>query len=202
MSSSYRLGATPLSDNRCHFRVWAPATERVDVHLVESDGRVSLDSHGDGFFSGIVDDCPIGTRYKYNLGEPGEFPDPVSRSQPEGVHGPSAVVTTAFDWNDGEWNGIPREELVIYELHIGTFTPGGTFEDAIARLDHLKDIGITAIEVMPVAQFPGRRNWGYDGVFPFAVQDSYGGIVGFQRFIDECHARGVAVLLDVVYNHL
>ncbi len=163
---------------------------------------MSLDSQNDGFFTGIVDDCPIGTRYTYSLGEAGECPDPVSRSQPDGVHGPSAVATTECDWHDGEWRGIPRAELVIYELHIGTFTPGGTFDDAIARLDHLKDIGITAVEVMPVAQCPGQRNWGYDGVFPFAVQNSYGGIAGFQRFIDACHARGLAVLLDVVYNHL
>jgi maltooligosyltrehalose trehalohydrolase len=138
----------------------------------------------------------------YRLPGGGEFPDPASRYQPEGVHGPSEVVDPRFDWHDENWSGIPLEDYIIYEIHTGTFTPGGTFEDIIPYLSDLTDLGITAIELMPVAQFPGTRNWGYDGVYPYAVQNSYGGPLGLKRLVDACHQDGLAVILDVVYNHI
>ena len=130
-------------------------------------------------------------------------PDPCSLWQPDSVHGPSAVVRpTRFAWTDRSWQGISRPDLVFYELHVGTFTPQGTFDAVIPRLGELRDLGITAVEIMPVAQFPGSRNWGYDGVLPYATQNTYGGPHALQRLIDSCHAAGLAVFLDVVYNHL
>ena len=143
-----------------------------------------------------------GCRYFYRLHGQQDFPDPASRFQPEGVHGPSQVVEPGFSWDDGHWSGLPLGDYVIYELHVGTFTPEGTFDAVIPYLDELKDLGITALELMPVAQFPGGRNWGYDGVFPFAAQNSYGGPDGLKRLVNACHQRGLAVVLDVVYNHL
>ncbi len=144
-----------------------------------------------------------GDRYAYILDDDTPIPDPVSRLLPEGVHGPSEIVDSAtFQWNDDEWRGLALRDYVIYELHVGTFTPEGTFDGAIAKLDYLKQLGITVIEVMPVAAFPGTRNWGYDGVSPYAVQASYGGPDGLRRFVDAAHSIGLAVILDVVYNHL
>ncbi len=143
-----------------------------------------------------------GTRYFFRLDDRVDRPDPASRFQPVGVHGPSQVVRSDFEWTDGEWRGVARQDLVIYEVHVGTFTPGGTFGDMIARLDTLVRLGVTAIELMPVAQFPGGRNWGYDGVHPYAPQNSYGGPEGLKSLIDACHSRRLAVILDVVYNHL
>jgi maltooligosyltrehalose trehalohydrolase len=142
--------------------------------------------------------------YRYILDGDKVRPDPASRFQPEGVHGPSALVDPeAFQWTDRGWTGLAQEDLILYELHTGTFTKDGTFEAIIPLLDALKhEVGVTAIEIMPVAQFPGRRNWGYDGVAPFAVQNSYGGPQGLKRLVDACHARGLGVVLDVVYNHL
>ena len=132
-----------------------------------------------------------------------EFPDPTSLSQPEGVHGPSqAIDLREFEWSDDNWKNIPLEEYILYELHTGTFTPEGTFAALEEKLDYLKDLGINAIEIMPVAQFPGGRNWGYDGVFPFAVQNSYGGPKGLKHLVNACHEKGLAVVLDVVYNHM
>jgi len=144
-----------------------------------------------------------GAKYFFRMPDGRELPDPASRFQPEGVHGPSAVLDTKqFVWTDTEFRGHALGDLVMYELHVGTFTPEGTFDAATARLGDLADLGITAVEVMPVAQFPGTRNWGYDGVFPFTVQNSYGGPTGFQRFVDAAHVKGMSVILDVVYNHL
>jgi maltooligosyltrehalose trehalohydrolase len=140
--------------------------------------------------------------YGYVLDGGPERPDPASRCQSRGVHGPSTVVSPTFDWQDQGWFGLPLQQYVIYELHVGTYTPEGTFEAILASLDYLKDVGVTAIEIMPVAQFPGERNWGYDGVYPFAVQDSYGGPTGLKRLVNACHLNGLAVVLDVVYNHL
>jgi maltooligosyltrehalose trehalohydrolase len=205
------------------FRVWAPNYDTVAV-LTMSDSRSDrwkrtvLNAEPFGFHSGTVDDAGEGTRYLYSLGGRGEGqghqedakkeeekrrPDPRSRYQPEGVHGPSEVVDPgAFRWTDGEWRGTAREDLVIYELHTGTYTPEGTFESIIPHVHYLRDeLGVTAIELMPVAQFPGTRNWGYDGVYSFAPQNSYGGPSGLKRLVDACHAAGLAVLLDVVYNH-
>jgi maltooligosyltrehalose trehalohydrolase len=197
------LGANVLDGNRCEFRVWAPGLDKVEVHIVgPRDRRVPMRKDGDGYHEVQADDCPPGTRYVYVLNGAKERPDPASRYQPETVHGPSEVVSREFPWRDGEWKGVALEDHVIYEMHAGTFTPEGTFDAAIAKLDRLQDLGITAVELMPIAQFPGTRNWGYDGVYAGAAQNSYGGPLALKRFVDACHARGLGVLLDVVYNHL
>jgi maltooligosyltrehalose trehalohydrolase len=161
-----------------------------------------MQSVGGGYFHAVVEDVSAGAFYQYRLDDQKERPDPASRYQPQGVHGPSQIVDGQFDWNDSEWRGLPLEKYVFYELHVGTFTPQGTLEAVIPRLSALKDLGITAIELMPVAQFPGDRNWGYDGVYPYAVQTSYGGPMALKALIDACHRNGFAVVLDVVYNHL
>ncbi len=162
---------------------------------------MALKKNEAGYHEAVVDRCPEGTRYFFDLGDQ-ERPDPASRSQPDGVHAASEVISREFDWTDRGWKGIPLEEYVIYELHAGTFTPEGTFDAVIDHLDQLKDLGITAVELLPVGQFPGTRNWGYDGVYVCAAQNSYGGPKGLKRLVDACHARGLAIVLDVVYNHL
>ena len=155
-----------------------------------------------GYYSHSETGIAPGQRYAYRLGEGPERPDPCSLWQPDGVQGPSAVVIPGkFTWGDQDWKGLRREDLVFYELHVGTFTPEGTFDAIIPRLRELRDLGITAVELMPIGQFPGNRNWGYDGVLPYAAQDSYGGPHGLQRLVDACHAEGLAIFLDVVYNH-
>jgi maltooligosyltrehalose trehalohydrolase len=204
MSEAELLGATMLADGRCRFVVWAPLATTVEARLLTPTERCLPLTRGPrGYFSAVVDGVPPGARYRYRLDGARERPDPASRWQPEGVHGPSAVVDpAAFTWHDQDWPGRPLAEYIFYELHVGTFTPEGTFDAVIPRLEALADLGITAVELMPVAQFPGERNWGYDGVQPFAVQDSYGGPEGLRRLVDACHTRGLAVVLDVVYNHL
>jgi maltooligosyltrehalose trehalohydrolase len=187
------------------FRVWAPCRERVEVRVVGSSPAplVSLAPGPDGVFEGAIAGLGVGARYLYRLDGGPERPDPVSRSQPEGVHGPSEVVDpSAFAWTDGGWRGVPLRELRLYELHVGTFTAEGTFDAAIPHLAPLAALGLTAIQLMPVAEFPGARNWGYDGVHLFAPQSTYGGPPGLRRLVDAAHAVGLAVLLDVVYNHL
>jgi maltooligosyltrehalose trehalohydrolase len=195
------LGAVSLADGRCRFRVWAPRAQRVEVRLCGSR-RVPLAAGEPGWFEAEVEGVAPGSRYVYVLDGERERADPASRFQPEGVRGPSEVVDRRFAWSDADWRGILLENCIFYELHVGTFTPEGTFAAVIPRLDHLVELGVTAIELMPVAQFPGRRNWGYDGVFPYAAQSSYGGPEGLKRLVDAAHARGLAVVLDVVYNHL
>ena len=201
---SLPLGASLLPDIRCRFLVFAPAAETVEVRLLSPGERVVLLERDDlGYHHGVVDGVKAGARYLYRLDGGKELPDPASRFQPQGVHGPSMVIDPdAFSWMDLEWRGIPLSSYILYELHVGTYTPEGTFDAVIPRLDSLVELGITAVELMPVSQFPGRRNWGYDGVFPFAVQESYGGPEGLKRLVDACHLRGLAVVLDVVYNHL
>lgn len=186
------------------FTVWSPFSGTVAVRVLEPQGRVAAMTKNErGYWTSIVPDVPPGTRYLYRIDDERERPDPASRHQPEGVHGPSAVVDHgSFSWTDKAWRGMPLPEYIIYELHPGTFTREGTFDAVIPRLSDLADLGITAIELMPVAQFPGSRNWGYDGVYPFAIQNTYGGPEGLKRLVDACHARGMAVVLDVVYNHL
>jgi maltooligosyltrehalose trehalohydrolase len=202
MSWSPTLGALYLGDRRCRFRVWAPLANSVEVEL-HGRIRVPLQRDENGYFEGTVEGVEPGTRYAYRLDGRDARPDPASRCQPEGVHGPSLVTDPSFDWSEeGEWRGHFLSEYIFYELHVGTFTREGTFDAVIPHLDRLRDLGVTAIEIMPVAQFPGRRNWGYDGVLPFAVQNSYGGPEGLKRLVSACHARGLAVVLDVVYNHL
>ncbi|HEX7899255.1 MAG TPA: malto-oligosyltrehalose trehalohydrolase [Planctomycetota bacterium] len=199
MSAAFVPGAVPLGDGRCRFTVWAPA---FDTAAVRVGGRLApLARDARGVFTAEVDGVRAGALYKIRLGDTDDRPDPASRHQPEGPHGPSKVVDPAHPWTDAAWTGVPLERLVFYEIHVGTFTPEGTFDAAIGRLDALAELGVTAVEVMPVSQFPGARGWGYDGTFPFAVQDSYGGPAAMKRFVDACHARGLAVALDVVYNH-
>jgi maltooligosyltrehalose trehalohydrolase len=199
-----RLGATYLGEGRCAFQVWAPHASQVAVRLVgPREQRAPLGAGADGYHGGIVEGVEPGARYVYVLDGQKERPDPASRYQPEGVHRPSAVVDPgAFTWTDGGWFGLARRQLVTYELHVGTYTDEGTFDAIVPHLEALRALGITAVELMPVAQFPGSRNWGYDGVYPYAVQASYGGPEGLRRLVAACHARGLAVLLDVVYNHL
>lgn len=199
------LGATRHEDGRCQFRVWAPFAKKVEVHLLgeapeESGHYIPMQRDDFGYYQVLTEVAP-GQKYMYRLDDGQEFPDPVSRFQPEGVFGPSQVVDNHYDWRDEDWRGTPLQEYIIYELHIGTFTPEGTFRSAIEYLDKLVELGIAAVEVMPINQFSGARGWGYDGVFLFAVQNSYGAPDDFKAFIDACHQRGLAVILDVVYNH-
>jgi malto-oligosyltrehalose trehalohydrolase len=184
------------------FRVWAPDAERIAVVHASGETLTELDRAPRGYFVGASDAAPPGTLYRFLVDEQGPWPDPCSRYQPEGVHGPSMVVDTRFQWTDSAWRGISLKGHTIYELHIGTFTPAGTFDAACERLSYLRDLGITLIEVMPVAQCPGRFNWGYDGVQLFAPSCSYGDYAAFKRFVDRAHALGLGVILDVVYNHL
>ncbi len=197
------LGAVFLSDGRTQFCVWVPLADRVELRILgPSERLIAMLPSGGGYFSTTLDDAPPGTRYHYRLNGTLDRPDPASRYQPEGVHGPSEVVDSRFDWTDAQWRGISLSDFAIYELHVGTFTSTGTFSGVVDRLDDLKQLGITAIELMPVAQFSGSRNWGYDGVFLFAPQNSYGGPRELKTLIDACHERGLAVVLDVVHNHV
>ncbi|GAB4212051.1 MAG: malto-oligosyltrehalose trehalohydrolase [Roseiflexaceae bacterium] len=199
------IGAVPQGDGT-RFRVWAAAAQRVEVVIYggsQAVGTHALTPEPGGYFSAHIAGARPGDRYAYRLDGDDPRPDPASRYQPEGVHGPSQVVDpAAYAWGDAGWKGIPLEDAVIYELHTGTFTPRGTFDAVIERLDHLVELGVTAIEIMPVADFPGDRNWGYDGVCLWAPARAYGGPEGLRRLVDAAHARGLAVLLDVVYNHL
>lgn len=198
-----RIGATYLGNEQCEFTVWAPLVEQVAVELVAPEQRlVPLERREHGHWQAIAEGVAPEAQYRYQLNGDLSFPDPASQFQPEGVHGPSQVVDhRAFQWTDQNWKSIPFKDLIIYELHVGAFTPEGTFEAIAARLPDLKELGINAIEIMPVAQFPGHRNWGYDGVYPYAVQNSYGGPEGLKRLVNTCHEQGMAVILDVVYNH-
>lgn len=197
------LGAQPINDAECHFLVWAPFARAVEVQLEPPTGALALLQQSvDGYFSGTVRGVAPGSTYLYRLDQTNCLPDPASRSQPQGVHGPSAVISSQFNWQDSSWKGLPLDRLVVYELHVGTFTPEGTFDAVIPRLGELKELGVNTIELMPVAQFPGSRNWGYDGVYPFAVQHSYGGPEGLRRLVNAAHKLGLCVALDVVYNHL
>jgi maltooligosyltrehalose trehalohydrolase len=197
------LGARYLGENRCRFLVWAPRAEKVSVRLLGSNERLlEMEPRPHDYFEVTADEIPPGTRYLYQLDGRHDRPDPASHFQPDGVHHASAVVDHAFPWTDQGWAGLPMHQYIIYELHVGTYTKEGTFEAIIEHLDELCELGITAIELMPVAQFPGNRNWGYDGVHPFAVQNSYGGPDGLKRLVDAAHRHGLAVVLDVVYNHV
>ncbi len=192
-----------LTPDGCRFRVWAPHRSRCELSLVEPIRRLySMEREGPGYWTVTVPEAKPGWLYRYRLDGSEEFPDPASRCQPQGVHGPSQVVDPSFPWTDRSWAGLALPDYVLYELHVGTFTPEGSFTAILPRLPELSELGIRAIEIMPVAQFPGRRNWGYDGVYPFAVQTSYGGIAGLKTLINGCHEAGLAVVLDVVYNHL
>jgi maltooligosyltrehalose trehalohydrolase len=198
------IGAETLSQGGVHFRVWAPRSPRVTVRLeTESDGAtdIELQAEPDGYFSGLIPDAKAGMTYRYVL-ERGTFPDPVSRFQPQGPHEASQIVDPlAFQWTDRDWKGVTREGQVIYEFHLGTFTKEGTWRAAIEQLEELAQLGVTLLEVMPVADFPGRYGWGYDGVSLFAPTRLYGEPDDFRAFVDRAHALGLGVILDVVYNH-
>ena len=186
------------------FRLWAPAARRVELCL-ENVGKVNrfpLQRCDQGWFELVTDAAKPGTFYRFQIDDGQEVPDLASRFQPRDVHGHSEVIDPhAFDWQDDAWIGRRWEEAVIYELHVGAFTQAGTFSSARERLDYLADLGVTALELMPVADFPGRRNWGYDGVYQFAPDSTYGRPEDLKKFVQSAHARGIIVLLDVVYNH-
>jgi maltooligosyltrehalose trehalohydrolase len=198
------VGAEVLDGGGVHFRVWAPRAEAVEVVLDGgAEGAHPLETDGGGYFSGVVGEARAGTRYRFRLDGDDEFPDPVSRYQPEGPGGPSEVVDPgAFAWTDAGWRGPAVRGQVLYELHVGTFTPEGTWAAAAEQLPALADLGVTVLEVMPANEFPGRFGWGYDGVAWFAPTRLYGTPDDMRRFVDRAHALGIAVILDVVYNHL
>src|SRR6202167_498658 len=185
-----------------HFRVWAPIRKTVEVVLDGGD-TVRLQAEDSGYFSGLAPHTLAGARYKYILDGGEACPDPASRFQPDGPHGWSEVVDAAiFQWTDRSWQGIALPHQVIYETHIGTFTKEGTWYGALAQLPHLAETGVTVLEIMPIAEFPGRFGWGYDGVEWFAPSHLYGSPDDFRRFVDRAHSLGLGVILDVVYNHL
>jgi maltooligosyltrehalose trehalohydrolase len=196
-----RLGANPLLAGGVVFAAWAPGCDRVEL---ECDGRRrEMEREEDGVWQAVVWSAGPGSRYRYWIDGAGPFPDPYARSLPEGVHGPAEVVDpAAFAWSDDGWSGLGAPGLVLYELHVGTFTAEGTFDAAVGQLDELARLGVSAIELMPVSSFPGRRGWGYDGVGHYAPSAVYGGPAGLRRLVDAAHARGLGALLDVVYNHL
>jgi maltooligosyltrehalose trehalohydrolase len=199
-----RLGAF-FEGDRIRFQTWAPERRRASVVLFDDHGRagvIAMDPEPGGFFSATLPVTNGLRRYRISLDDDGPFPDPWSRSQPEGVHGPSEVVDASFAWSDHGWPGVALEDLCILELHVGAATPEGTFDALVPRLAGLAALGVTAIELMPVASFPGRWNWGYDGVSLFAPAAVYGGPHGLRRLVDAAHAAGLGVMLDVVYNHL
>lgn len=195
-----RVGAYSMGGDRCFFAVWAPLAREVAVKTGKSIFPMSRDDMG--YWKAECEGCPIGTAYMYCLNGTVERPDPASRYQPDDVHGPSQVIDSRFDWGDERWAGPDPREMIMYEIHIGTFTPEGTFRAVIGRLGEIAALGVNAIEIMPVAQFPGKRSWGYEGTYPFAVQKSYGGPDGLKELVDACHGQGISVILDVVYNHL
>lgn len=199
----FPLGAICHKDVPTRFRVWAPHARQIALKILDPRPTLlAMQPEGAGYYEASVEDLQPGTRYFYRLNDAVDRPDPASRFQPAGVHGPSALTSRDFSWTDSLWRGRPWEEYVIYEAHVGTFTPAGTFQAMVAHLAELASLGVTALELMPVAQFPGERNWGYDGVHPFAPQNTYGGPEGLKSLVDACHARSLAVVLDVVYNHL
>ena len=204
MSARFPLGAVPTGAGRTHFLVWAPKARSVSVRLERRPPRnVPLTPSGEGYFSGEVDHCGPGDRYRYLLEGRRAFADPASRRQPLGVEGPSEVIPDKPVEVPGRWgSGRPLPEYVFYELHVGCFSASGTFAGVVPRLASLRDLGITAVELMPVSPFPGRRNWGYDGVFPYGVQETYGGPGELKALVRALHARGLAAVLDVVFNHL
>ncbi|MFB8787502.1 MAG: malto-oligosyltrehalose trehalohydrolase [Potamolinea sp.] len=198
-----KIGSNYLGNHHCEFTVWAPFHEEVALQIVAPKQRqLSMQKDEWGYFKVVAEDIDPGTLYFYQLGGDKERPDPASHSQPKDVHGPSEVIDhSQMNWTDSDWSGIPLEETIIYEIHVGTFTNEGTFEAIIPRLKELHEFGINAIELMPIGQFPGNRNWGYDGVFPYAVQSSYGGPEGLKKLVDAAHKQGISIIIDVIYNH-
>ncbi len=197
-------GINYVRNERCEFNVWAPLLSKVAVKIISPEEKViPMEKDHEGYWKTTIADITPATKYFYLLNDEKDRADPASHYQPEGVHGASQVIDhSVFHWSDWNWHGIPLSEMIIYELHVGTFTQDGSFKAIVPRLDELQDTGINTIELMPVSQFPGERNWGYDGVYPYAVQKSYGGPEGLKHLVNECHRREISVILDVVYNHL
>jgi malto-oligosyltrehalose trehalohydrolase len=198
------FGAEVLSNGSVRFRLWAPKATRVDLCLESEKNRRSYPMLPleYGWFERITPEAGVGALYRFQIDNKTEVPDPASRFQPHDVNGPSQVVDpSAFSWTDQNWRGRPWEEAVIYELHVGTFTPEGTFNGIEQKLDYLRELGVTAIELMPLADFPGRRNWGYDGVLQYAPDSSYGRPEDLKQLVQAAHSKGLMVFLDVVYNH-
>ncbi|MFK7770192.1 MAG: alpha-amylase family glycosyl hydrolase [Mariniblastus sp.] len=203
-------GAVPVAPGETQFRVWAPQAKKLLVEFVARTGDQEdliashpLRRNADGLFTGIIKDCPVGTLYRFKLDDKMGRPDPRSRFQPFGVHGPSQVIDLdSYEWSDKNWSGVQKRDLVIYEMHVGSFTQEGTYLAAIERLGELKQLGITAIEVLPLSQTPGRWNWGYDGVNYFAPRNNFGTPDELKAFVDACHENSIAVINDVVYNHV
>ena len=204
LTKETRLGANRLPDGSWEFLFWAPQARSVSLHLLGGvAGFLPMESLEDGYHQAVVPTLNPGAEYFYQLDGERDLPDPASRYQPQGVHGPSQIVDLdAFNWTDYNWKGTTLERSIFYELHVGTYTPEGTFDAMVHHLQELADLGITTIELMPVAQFPGARNWGYDGVYLYAPQNTYGGPTALQRLINAAHLSGLSVALDVVYNHL
>jgi maltooligosyltrehalose trehalohydrolase len=200
--SKNALGAQ-LAAGNVSFRVWAPRARTVHVVLEDTGRALQLEPEPGGYFSGVWDSGHVGALYRYRLDDHGPYPDPCSRFQPQGAHGPSMVIDPeAFEWRDANWQGLTLAGQVLYELHIGTFTQEGTFDAAARELPFLAELGVTCVEMMPVAEFPGRCNWGYDGVDLFAPYHGYGDAHALRRFVDAAHSLGLGVVLDVVYNHV
>jgi maltooligosyltrehalose trehalohydrolase len=200
MNHAYPAVGANYKKDTCIFSVWAPGKKNVDL-LLSAGLAYPMQQDERGYWTISLPGLHPGDTYRYRLDNNKAFPDPASRHQPEGVHGPSAITDTGFEWTDEAWKGLSMTDMIIYELHVGTFSAEGDFDGVIAKLGYLQQLGINAVELMPLAQFPGERNWGYDGVYPFAVQNSYGGINGLKRLVNEAHRKGIAVVLDVVYNH-
>ena len=200
-SHKMRFGAE-VRNGGTRFKIWAPKCRRLKLRIKGRQSLLDMESMGGGWHRLDVDGVKAGTRYKYVLPDGSEIPDPASRYQPDDIHGFSEVVDAgAFKWTDMDWNGRPWEEAIIYELHVGTFTEKGSFQAAIAKLDHLVALGITAIQIMHIADFYGEFNWGYDGAMWFAPDASYGRPEELKALIDAAHRKSLMVFLDVVYNH-
>lgn len=203
MSRDYPVvGSFLKSSNTCSFTVWAPLKNRVELVLESENKFYELKKNDTGYWSATIENIKAGTDYYFRLEGDKKFPDPASRAQLKGVHGPSSVMDDHYPWSDDNWKGLSLGDMILYELHVGTFTNSHDFDGVISKFPYLKKLGINAIEIMPVSQFPGSRNWGYDGVFPFAVQASYGGVQGLKNLVNQAHQNGIAIILDVVYNHL
>ncbi|KJR42026.1 malto-oligosyltrehalose trehalohydrolase [Candidatus Magnetoovum chiemensis] len=197
------IGANYDNNGNCSFTVWAPLIKTIKLNLISESRIIEMQQDEKGYWNVKLNNIAPDTQYMYLIADEKIRPDMASYFQPEGVHKPSSVVNhNEFKWQDNCFKPIDIKEMIIYELHIGTFTKEGTFYSALERLEDLKEIGINCIEIMPIAQFPGKRNWGYDGVYLYSVQNSYGGPTGLKTFVNECHRQGISVILDAVYNHL
>ncbi|RPI71000.1 MAG: malto-oligosyltrehalose trehalohydrolase, partial [Ignavibacteriales bacterium] len=195
-----RIGANYFN-SKCEFIVWSPLAESMYL-LMDNNEKTEMEKDDKDYWK-ISKSVTPGSKYFYLINGNNQKPDPASNYQPDGIHGPSEIVDhNSFNWSDFNWKGIPIRDMIIYELHTGTFSRKGNFKGIIDKLDYLLELGINMIEIMPVAQFPGKRNWGYDGVYPFAVQNSYGTCDDFKDLINKCHQKNIGVILDVVYNHL